>query len=406
MGGACSRDVSDTTTPSFKRAQKGGADPTTAQDVKPVPEEGASSGGEASNRSMKQKKSKRKVREVYKLGKTLGTGGFSVVKMAVHRQTNEQYACKVMALPPPGAELDDSSNTREDIIKEIQILCKMEHPNVIFLKEFFDEGNKVYLITELLTGGELLDALLAKGSYTEEDARCCFEKLLAALSYLHKQEIAHRDLKLENLLLVDSEDITNIKLADFGLAKGSVQQQSMKTVCGTPQYVAPEIINEDGPESYGIEVDMWSAGIVLFILLGGYPPFYDESEPRLFAAIQKGKFGFEDEVWDEISDLAKDLIRKLIVVDPKKRLTADEALRHPWVTGKQAQKELKGTRQNMESRIRQNFRAKVKSVMAANRMKIMGAVAAGKSGKDEDEDEEDEDELLRKQGIRLAKVEE
>eukprot|EP00951_Prasinocladus_malaysianus_P015743 scaffold121362_cov49-Prasinocladus_malaysianus.AAC.1 len=137
-----------------------------------------------------------------------------------------------MALPPPGAQLDDFSNTREDILKEIEILCKVEHDNIIYLKEFFDENNKVYLITELLTGGELLDA------------------------------IAHRDLKLENLLLINPEDITNIKLADFGLAKVSANQTSLQTVCGTPQYVAPEVINEEAMDSYGIEVDMWSAGVV------------------------------------------------------------------------------------------------------------------------------------------------
>lgn len=188
-------------------------------------------GGRAAlQKQVTSKMKTKRVREVYKLGKTLGTGGFSVVKLAVDRTTGDEYACKVMALPPPGAELDDYSNTREDIIKEIEILCTMEHPSIIYLKEFYDENNKVYLITELLTGGELLDAVLARGSYTEEDARVCFGKLLSALGYLHEQKIAHRDLKLENLLLVDSSDITNIKLADFGLAKVSAAQAQMQTV--------------------------------------------------------------------------------------------------------------------------------------------------------------------------------
>jgi len=335
------------------------------------------------------------------------------VKLAVHRETGAEFACKVMALPPPGAELDDYSNTREDIIKEIEILCRMEHPNIIFLKEFYDEGNKVYLITELLTGGELLDALLAKGSYTEEDARMCFEKLLSALAYLHKNEIAHRDLKLENLLLTSAENITDIKLADFGLAKVSAAQTSLQTVCGTPQYVAPEVINESSSDAYGVEVDMWSAGVVLFILLGGYPPFYDESEPRLFAAIQEGNFDFDEEVWDEISDIAKDLIRKLICVNPKSRLSAVEALAHPWVAGKQANpKDLTGTLQNMESRMKKKLRAKVKSVIAANRMKILaGAMAVAATAPDQasasaaaEEDEEDEDKLRAEQGLEVASV--
>eukprot|EP00873_Tetraselmis_striata_P041069 jgi/Tetstr1/461333/TSEL_006459.t1 len=367
-------------------------------------------GGRAAlQKQVTSKMKTKRVREVYKLGKTLGTGGFSVVKLAVDRTTGDEYACKVMALPPPGAELDDYSNTREDIIKEIEILCTMEHPSIIYLKEFYDENNKVYLITELLTGGELLDAVLARGSYTEEDARVCFGKLLSALGYLHEQKIAHRDLKLENLLLVDSSDITNIKLADFGLAKVSAAQAQMQTVCGTPQYVAPEVINEEASDSYGVEVDMWSAGVVLFVLLGGYPPFYDESEPKLFAAIQKGEFAFDDEVWTDISDLAKDLIRKLIEVDPKKRLSARQALHHPWVTGPQAQVDLSGTRQNMENRMRKKLKAKVRSVIAANRMKLLaGAMGAGKmddtvpEGNEEEEEEEDEDALLREQGVKVA----
>lgn len=179
-------------------------------------------------------------------------------------------------------------------------------------------------------------------------------------------------------------------------------------MCGTPQYVAPEVINEEASDSYGVEVDMWSAGVVLFVLLGGYPPFYDESEPKLFAAIQKGEFAFDDEVWTDISDLAKDLIRKLIEVDPKKRLSARQALHHPWVTGPQAQVDLSGTRQNMENRMRKKLKAKVRSVIAANRMKLLaGAMGAGKmddtvpEGNEEEEEEEDEDALLREQVATL-----
>lgn len=160
---------------------------TTASPAKPSRKPQAVA--QVESEALKKKQVNKRVREVYKLSKTLGTGGFSVVKLAVHRETSEEYACKVMALPPPGAELDDYSNTREDILKEIEILCKLEHPNIIYLKEFYDEGNKVYLITELLTGGELLDALLARGSYTEEDARKSFEKLLSALEYLHREKV-------------------------------------------------------------------------------------------------------------------------------------------------------------------------------------------------------------------------
>jgi len=199
----------------------------------------------------------------------------------------------------------------------------------MFLKEYFEENNKVYLLTELLTGGELLDAVLEKGHYSEGDARLCFMKLLEGLAYLHTKKIAHRDLKLENLLLDRKDDISTVKIADFGLAKRAAES-TMETICGTPQYVAPEVILGIPGNKYTFTVDLWSAGVILFILLGGYPPFYDEHEPRLFMKIRRGQYSFDDPVWAKVSDLAKDLIRKLLTTDPDKRLSADEALKHEW----------------------------------------------------------------------------
>ncbi|GAB4813322.1 hypothetical protein N2152v2_000368 [Parachlorella kessleri] len=271
-----------------------------------------------------------KVRDVYKMGKTLGTGGFSVVKLVTHRTSGEKYACKVMSLPAPGATATANDNTREDIFKEIDILIGLEHDNVIFLKEYFEEGNKVYLIMELLQGGELLDAVLEKGHYSEDDARTCFLQIMRGIMYLHSMGIVHRDLKLENLLLVEPKDISRIKIADFGLAKNAMAA-ALTTVCGTPQYVAPEVIKGGRGTKYGPACDLWSMGVILFILLGGYPPFYDESEPRLFDKIRKGKYDFNDKVWDPISSEAKDLIRSLLVVDPDKRLTTKQVMEHPWI---------------------------------------------------------------------------
>lgn len=270
-----------------------------------------------------------KLRDVYKLGKTLGTGGFSVVKLAADRTSGKEYACKIMALPPVGQEVGENENTREDIFKEIDLLCGMNHPNVIFLKEYFEEGNKVYLITELLTGGELLEAVLKRGNYTEDEARLCFVQVLRGIEYLHSKNVVHRDLKLENLLLAQQDDISLVKIADFGLAKHAVN--GMQTICGTPQYVAPEVIVGQKGHVYGPGVDMWSAGVVLYILLGGYPPFWSESEPQLFDMIRKGKYSFNDPVWSKVSDSAKDCIAKLLVVDPTKRLSASEALEHEFI---------------------------------------------------------------------------
>eukprot|EP01025_Chloroclados_australasicus_P018255 TRINITY_DN1946_c0_g2_i2.p1 TRINITY_DN1946_c0_g2~~TRINITY_DN1946_c0_g2_i2.p1 ORF type:complete len:675 (-),score=121.75 TRINITY_DN1946_c0_g2_i2:1748-3772(-) len=308
-----------------------------------------------------------RVRDCYKLGRTLGTGGFAVVKLAVDKITGEEYACKIMALPPVGVRVGEDENSREDIFKEIDILCGLEHENVVYLKEYFEENNKVYLITELLLGGELLEAVIERGTYSEADARTCFVQLLRGIRYLHQHKIVHRDLKLENLLLAAPDDITHVKIADFGLAK-KVAEQQMQTICGTPQYVAPEIIMGNRDLEYGPAVDMWSAGVVLFILLGGYPPFYHESEAVLFEIIRKGLFKFDDPVWEEVSDQAKDLISKLLVVNPNKRLSAGEALQHPWLGGVLSQSNLKGVRENMKRHMRSKWKGAIGTVMAVNRL--------------------------------------
>lgn len=209
-------------------------------------------------------------------------------------------------------------------------MCSLNHENILYLKEYFEEQNKVFLIMELLTGGELFDAVIKRGSYNEAEARTCFRQLLCGIEHMHSRGVCHRDLKLENLLLKTVGDLTVVKIADFGLAKRAVGE-AMHTICGTPQYVAPEVIQGLKDTEYGPVVDMWAAGIVLFILLGGYPPFYSESEPELFKQIRKGHFSFNDPAWDGISFSAKDLISKLLVLDPLKRLTASQALQHRWL---------------------------------------------------------------------------
>lgn len=291
-----------------------------------------------------------KVRDVYKLGRTLGTGGFAIVKLGTDKQTGEEWAIKIMALPEENTKPSDNENTRDDIFKEIDILCDLTHENVIFMKEYFEENNKVYLITELLMGGELLDAVLSRGSYNEADARVCFKQFLQGIEYLHSKGIAHRDLKLENLLLQSPSDITKVKIADFGLAK-KARENAMDTICGTPQYVAPEVIQGTPGLIYSPAVDLWSAGVVLFILLGGYPPFFDESEPALFEKIRRGNYSFDDPLWENISAMAKDLIRKLLVLDPAHRLTATTALQHEWLNRPIPHaKELTRTRMNLQTR--------------------------------------------------------
>lgn len=311
-----------------------------------------------------------RIRDAYKLGRTLGTGGFATVKLATDKQSGEQFAVKIMTLPPEGADVSENENTRSDIFKEIEILCGLQHKNVVYLKEFFEDDDRVYLITELLTGGEVLDAVLERGQYSEADARLCFVQLLEGIAYLHSKRVAHRDLKLENLLLATPDDITLIKIADFGLAKlTGPQGKSMETICGTPQYVAPEVIQGVQGLSYGFAVDMWSAGVVLFILLGGYPPFHSENEPKMFEQIRRGDYNFDEAVWDLISEPAKDLISKLLVVDPNQRLTAEESLKHPWLAGEVSHEPLAGTQQNLKKNYAQKFKKAVNVIMTINKLK-------------------------------------
>eukprot|EP00890_Picochlorum_soloecismus_P002934 jgi/Picsp_1/3641/NSC_06478-R1_calcium calmodulin-dependent protein len=280
-----------------------------------------------------------KIRDAYKVGKTIGTGGFSVVKMVTDRESGDEWACKIMTLPTDGHTAGDGESTRDDIFKEIDIIMSLRHPNIIFMKEYFEETGRVYVIMEYLGGGELLEALLKKekkndgteAHYSEDDARVIFRQLIEGVKYMHDKQIVHRDLKLENMLLSKSNDINSIKIADFGLAK-KYGQAALSTICGTPQYVAPEVIKGGNqPYTYGKECDLWSCGVILFILLGGYPPFYDESEPRLFRKIRQGNPDMNDPVWEEVSKDAKDLIAKLLVVDPTKRLTIEQVLEHPWM---------------------------------------------------------------------------
>lgn len=212
---------------------------------------------------------------------------------------------------------------------EVEILSQMDHPNVVRLFEIFDDGDILYLVMELMSGGELFDRIVEKESYTEKEAAETIRPIVDAIRYCHEQGIVHRDLKPENLLYESTDEKAIIKISDFGLAR-FVQGELATTACGTPGYVAPEIVEGKG---YGKEVDYWSIGIILYIMLCGFPPFYDENNQELFKAILDCKYEFPSPYWDNVSDDAKDLIRRILVKDPKSRLTAEEILQHPWIIG-------------------------------------------------------------------------
>merc|ERR1712137_1470523 len=259
---------------------------------------------------------------VYTVGKELGSGAFSVVKSCTHKATGLEYAVKVIR----------KENVKQDIHRlaiEMQVLESVEHPNIIELKEAFETDEMLYIVTEVVTGGELFDRIVNKGSYTEKDAASLVRKFLEALDYLHDKGIVHRDLKPENLLLKSKDNDTDIKLADFGLSKIVGQEVLMQTACGTPGYVAPEILQAKG---YGKEVDLWSVGVITYILMCGFPPFYNDNVPLLFESIMKADFDYPSEYWDHISGDAIEFIDALLVVKPEERLTAKEALQHVWLS--------------------------------------------------------------------------
>eukprot|EP01116_Phalansterium_solitarium_P005805 TRINITY_DN178_c0_g1_i2.p1 TRINITY_DN178_c0_g1~~TRINITY_DN178_c0_g1_i2.p1 ORF type:complete len:259 (-),score=68.20 TRINITY_DN178_c0_g1_i2:443-1219(-) len=216
---------------------------------------------------------------------------------------------------------------------EIDILRRVRHPFIISLKEMFETPTHIYLVMELVTGGEVFDKIVERGAYSEKHASKLIREVLDAISYLHKNGVVHRDLKPENLLYVNDHQDSDIKLADFGLSKIVGNSMLLNTACGTPGYVAPEVLKCIG---YDKAVDLWSVGVILYILLCGFPPFYDENTSVLFEQIMLGKYQFTAPYWDHVSDSAKDLVRHLLVVDPTKRYTAQEALHHPWIAGNAA----------------------------------------------------------------------
>ncbi|KAG8459848.1 hypothetical protein KFE25_014411 [Diacronema lutheri] len=256
----------------------------------------------------------------YEVGKHLGSGNFAEVHQCKRKADGLECAVKIIDKAKAG--------TLEAIQDEVAIMERIDHKNVVKLYEVFDESAKINLVMELVTGGELFDRIVARGSYTEADAAECVRQICDALAYMHANDICHRDLKPENILYASPADDAAIKLADFGLAKVVSEKAIMQTACGTPGYVAPEILQNTG---FGIEVDMWSVGVILYILLCGFPPFYEEELPRLFATIMAGRYDFPSPWWDTVSADAKDLVNKLLVVDPKKRLTAEQVLKHPWI---------------------------------------------------------------------------
>jgi len=277
--------------------------------------------------------SRTSILESYEMGPTIGQGSFAVVKLCKNRKTGEEVAIKII----------DKKNARavEDLQTEAEVMAKIQHPNVIRVYQIFENATKCYMVQEYVSGGELFDRIIDKDHFSEVEAVGVLQQILAAMQYLHSCGIVHRDIKPENLLYKTKSADSPIMLADFGLAKVLANGQEMHTMCGTPGYVAPEILG--GKAGYTSAVDIWSIGVVAYILLCGFPPFYDESTPALVQQILAGKYDFPSPFWDQVSENAKSFVRFLLNTDPASRPTAEQALAHPWITSEASSAKLSGT---------------------------------------------------------------
>lgn len=299
------------------------------------------------------KKKNTDVKEKYDFKEVLGTGAFSEVVLAEEKRTQKLVAVKCI----PKKALEGKENSIEN---EIAVLHKIKHANIVSLEEIFESKTHLYLVMQLVSGGELFDRIIEKGFYTERDASKLILQILDAVKYLHDMGIVHRDLKPENLLYYSMEEDSKIMISDFGLSKIEGAGSVMSTACGTPGYVAPEVLAQ---KPYSKAVDCWSIGVIAYILLCGYPPFYDENDAKLFEQILKAEYEFDSPYWDDISDSAKDFIVHLMEKDPSVRYTCEQALQHPWIAGDTALD--KNIHESVSEQIKKNF-AKSKWKQAFN----------------------------------------
>ncbi|KAI9173168.1 hypothetical protein H9P43_007299 [Blastocladiella emersonii ATCC 22665] len=269
----------------------------------------------------------------YLFVRVLGTGTYAAVWLVTEKHTGAKFACKVIDKRKAGIRATDND---QDVIGEIEVMCQIAHANVLRVHDFAMTREKVYVYLELAKGGELFDRLARKGAMPEANARYVMFQVFNAVKFLHDRNITHRDIKPENVLLGDDSDWPQIFLGDFGLAKNTTQVTRMKTLCGTLNYLAPEVLSQSRVAGYGSSVDCWSVGVMMFLLLSGSLPFDHKADAALKQLIKAGKFEFGHtpalrDHWDTISDEAKDLIIGLLNKNVENRLTMNDALRHAWI---------------------------------------------------------------------------
>mmetsp|Transcript_6567 Transcript_6567/g.6865 ORF Transcript_6567/g.6865 Transcript_6567/m.6865 type:complete len:314 (-) Transcript_6567:432-1373(-) len=262
----------------------------------------------------------RELKKIYKLGDVLGEGAFSVVKKGTNRKTGAEVAVK--CIDRNGLPEEDEASLRQ----EVEILRSLDHPNIVKLLDFFEEDKFFYVVLEFLPGGELFERIVGRPKFSEEEAAKLIRPLLESVAYLHDLGIVHRDIKPENILC--GENLEDIKIADFGLSKMLLPKERMDTACGTLSYVAPEVLTMTG---YGQEADLWSVGVILFLVLCGKLPFDGATHDDIIRNTVQGEFKVSPTIWNKISPEAQSLIKALLQKNPKDRISARAALKHPFL---------------------------------------------------------------------------
>ncbi|XP_075335773.1 calcium/calmodulin-dependent protein kinase type II subunit gamma isoform X15 [Odontesthes bonariensis] len=291
----------------------------------------------------------------YQLYEELGKGAFSIVRRCVKKATGQEYAAKIINTKKL------SARDHQKLEREARICRLLKHPNIVRLHESISEEGFHYLVFDLVTGGELFEDIVAREYYSEADASHCINQILESISHIHQHDIVHRDLKPENLLLASKMKGAAVKLADFGLAiEVQGDQQAWFGFAGTPGYLSPEVLRKD---PYGKPVDIWACGVILYILLVGYPPFWDEDQHKLYQQIKAGAYDFPSPEWDTVTPEAKNLINQMLTINPAKRITSDQALKHPWICQRSTVASMMHRQETVECLRKFNARRKLKGAI-------------------------------------------
>ncbi|XP_056627280.1 calcium/calmodulin-dependent protein kinase (CaM kinase) II gamma 1 isoform X11 [Triplophysa dalaica] len=291
----------------------------------------------------------------YQLYEELGKGAFSVVRRCVKKSTGQEYAAKIINTKKL------SARDHQKLEREARICRLLKHPNIVRLHESISEEGFHYLVFDLVTGGELFEDIVAREYYSEADASQCINQILESVNHIHQHDIVHRDLKPENLLLASKMKGAAVKLADFGLAiEVQGDQQAWFGFAGTPGYLSPEVLRKD---PYGKPVDIWACGVILYILLVGYPPFWDEDQHKLYQQIKAGAYDFPSPEWDTVTPEAKNLINQMLTINPAKRITSEQALKHPWVCQRSTVASMMHRQETVECLRKFNARRKLKGAI-------------------------------------------